>query len=313
MSVDLLLQHFEQTAQAPDVISRMRSFVLDLAVHGRLSERHQGEDSALITLTRAHHDRVPDPISGPFSLPDSWVWLRFGDIATFAAGHTPSRNDPSFWNTGDYAWASIADMTHGKLLTTTKEAVSRKARETVFKADPSPVGTMIMSFKLTIGKIARLAVPAYHNEAIISIHPRVHEMDPYLYLVLPERARQGTTKGAIKGATLNRSSLHELLIPLPPVSEQIRIVAKVNDLMALCDELEQAQKKRELQRDALRSASIYRLTATHEGEDTRPFQSCQTSRSAWYFIIQLAFVFSLMINMLNARSLSSELISCSRR
>ncbi len=45
----------------------------------------------------------------------------------------------------------------------------------------------------------------------------------------------------------------------------------------------------------------------------RPFQSCQTSRSAWYFIIQLAFVFSLMINMLNARSLSSELISCSRR
>lgn len=265
MSIDLLLQHFEQIAQAPDAISRMRSFVLDLAVHGRLSERHQREDSALITLTRAQHDRISDPVSGPFTLPDSWVWLRLGDIATFAAGHTPSRNDPSFWNTGDYAWASIADMTHGELLTTTKETVSRKARETVFKADPSPVGTMIMSFKLTIGKIARLAVPAYHNEAIISIHPWVHEMDPYLFLVLPERARQGTTKGAIKGATLNRSSLHELLIPLPPVSEQMRIVAKVNELMALCDQLEHAQQEQERQGDKLRAASLHRLTGAGVG------------------------------------------------
>ena len=81
------------------------------------------------------------------------------------------RNDTSFWNTGDHAWVSIADMEDGSVLTATKETVSNKAREKVFGSDPKPPGTIIMSFKLTIGKIARLGIPAFHNEAIISIWP----------------------------------------------------------------------------------------------------------------------------------------------
>ena len=265
MSADLLIQHFERIDEAPDAVAQLRPFLLDLAVRGRLSERREGEESALLTLTRAHPARPFDPVAGPFTLPPSWVWLRFGDIATFAAGHTPSRNDLSFWDTGEYAWATIADMSHGAILTTTKETVSRTARDQVFKTEPLPIGTMIMSFKLTIGKISRLAVPTYHNEAIISIHPLIPAMDPYLFLVLPERARQGTTKAAIKGATLNRTSLNELLVPLPPVPEQHRIVAKVGELMALCNQLEVAQKERESHRDALRAASLNRLTATEDG------------------------------------------------
>ena len=97
---------------------------------------------------------------------------------------------------------------------------------------------MIMSFKLTIGKIARLGIPAYHNEAIISIRPYVLELDPYLFKILPFFARQGDTKGAIKGATLNRESISNISIPLPSLAEQQRIVTKVDELMALCDRLE---------------------------------------------------------------------------
>jgi type I restriction enzyme, S subunit len=145
----------------------------------------------------------------------------------------------------------------------TKETVSHKAKELVFRVDPEPAGTMIMSFKLTIGKIARLGVAAYHNEAIISITPWVRELDPFLFLVLPERARRGATKGAIKGATLNRDSLNGLLVPLPPLAEQHRIVAKVAELMALCDQSEAAQREREARRDGLRSASLQRLTASN--------------------------------------------------
>jgi type I restriction enzyme S subunit len=145
----------------------------------------------------------------------------------------------------------------------TKETVSHKAKELVFRVDPEPAGTMIMSFKLTIGKIARLGVAAYHNEAIISITPWVRELDPFLFLVLPERARRGATKGAIKGATLNRDSLDGLLVPLPPLAEQHRIVAKVEELMALCDQSEAAQREREARRDGLRSASLQRLTASN--------------------------------------------------
>lgn len=81
-------------------------------------------------------------------------------------------------------------------------------------------------------------------------------MDPFLFLVLPERARRGATKGAIKGATLNRRSLVELIIPVPPVPEQRRIVAKVNELLALCNDLEAAQAERERRRDLFVSAVL---------------------------------------------------------
>ena len=96
-----------------------------------------------------------------------------------------------------------------------------------------------MSFKLTIGKMARLGIPAYHNEAIISIRPHVPDIDPYLFAVLPVFARQGNTKDAIKGATLNRTSLSNILVPLPPLAEQHRIVARADELMTLCDRFEE--------------------------------------------------------------------------
>ena len=238
MNPEMLLREFDRASEAPDAMTRLRAFFLELAVRGHLSKQCSDDDSSLELLRRARPAAYIDAVSGPFEIPNSWVWMRFSDITEFSAGRTPSRNDPTYWNTGDYAWTSIADMPDGGAVTVTKETVSQKAKDDVFRAEPAPVGTMIMSFKLTIGKIARLAVPSYHNEAIISIHLHVPEMDPYLFLALPERARRGATKGAIKGATLNRNSLSELLIPLPPMQEQGQIVNKVNELMDVCDELE---------------------------------------------------------------------------
>ena len=118
-----------------------------------------------------------------------------------------------------------------------------------------------MSFKLTIGKIARLGIAAFHNEAIISVRPHFPELDGYLFKVLPQFARQGDTKGAIKGATLNRASISNILLPLPPLAEQKRIVAKVDELMALCDQLDKARAEREATCDRLAAASLARLNA----------------------------------------------------
>ena len=152
-------------------------------------------------------------------------------------------------------------MDDGQVLTATKETVSDKARELVFRSEPKPPGMIIMSFKLTIGTIARLGIPAFHNEAIISIKPHLADLDAYLFKILPEFAKQGDTKGAIKGATLNRDSISNILLPLPPLSEQHRIVAKVDELMALCDRLEVARSRREATRDRLTASSLARTLA----------------------------------------------------
>lgn len=123
-----------------------------------------------------------------------------------------------------------------------------------------------MSFKLTIGKISRLAIPAFHNEAIISIYPHLPEMDTYIFKVLPQFSRKGNLKDAIKGATLNRESIANIFIPIPPLAEQHRIVAKVDELMTLCDQLEAAKAAREQRRNQLVAASLQRLNQPADDE-----------------------------------------------
>jgi type I restriction enzyme S subunit len=277
MTAERLLAQYERIADAPDAIPCLRRFVLDLAVRGKLVTQEAKDEPAQELLKRIAvekdrlvragqiRDKSSLPIvtdnDAPFHVPVSWSWVRLANIIDFSAGRTPSRNDTTFWNNGDHAWVSIADMAGGQILTTTKETVSDKARERVFGSEPELPGTIIMSFKLTIGKIARLGIPAFHNEAIISIRPHLTDLDAYLFKVLPQFARQGDTKGAIKGATLNRESISNILVPLPPLAEQHRIVAKVDELMALCDRLEAARAEREAARNRLAAASLARLNA----------------------------------------------------
>jgi type I restriction enzyme S subunit len=270
-----VLAYFDRISEAPDAIPRLRRFVLELAVRGKLTERQTDDESVAELWRELQSQRNGQPVaaqarrrpvqssepeeSGPFAVPEHWRWGRLEQLASFSAGRTPSRHESSFWNTGEHAWVSIGDMLDGQVLMTTKESVSAKAQELVFGSEPEPAGTMLMSFKLTIGKVARLGTPAFHNEAIVSIRPFVTGMDPYLFKVLPQFARRGATKGAIKGATLNRESISNILVPVPPLPEQQRIVAKVDELMALCGQLEAAQKEREGRRDRLVGASLARL------------------------------------------------------
>ena len=287
MTADRLLALYDRVADAPDAVSRLRRFVLDLAVRGKLVEQDPVDGPAPELLKRikegkgrlARSNRAKeskplppvDPRKIPFELPSTWRWVYFGNIVEFAAGRTPPRKEVAYWNTGDFPWVSIADMADGETVRSTKESVSVEARLNVFKREPEPAGTMIMSFKLTIGKIAKLGIRAFHNEAIISIWSGVAELDSFLFRVLPDLARNATAKGAVKGATLNRQSLVRIMVPLPPLPEQRRIVAKVDELMALCDRLEEARAAREDTRDRLTKASLARLSAP--GTDVPAFRS----------------------------------------
>ena len=164
----------------------------------------------------------------PFDLPDNWTWVRFGQYIRMSIGKTPPRGETKYWTNGKYPWVSISDMSDYGLVTTTKESVSECARYLFGKI--SPAGTLIMSFKLTVGRTSLLNVSAYHNEAIISIYPFVdknYQARNYLFHILPIISNLGDSKDAIKGKTLNSKSLNNLLLPLPPLKEQGRIVAMI--------------------------------------------------------------------------------------
>ena len=121
-----------------------------------------------------------------------------------------------------------------KYIKTTKEKISDAAASTLM-GSISPRGSLLMSFKLTVGRTSILDIEAYHNEAIISIYPYIDEeyaLRDFLFYSLPILANMGDSKDAIKGKTLNSKSLNSLLIPLPPLNEQRHIIKRLEELYA---------------------------------------------------------------------------------
>ena len=175
----------------------------------------------------------------PWDIPDSWEWVRFGTIVNFSLGKTPQRKNPEFWNNGTIPWVSIADMEDGEIIFSTNEKVNNNALVNSFKNKIVTKGTLLMSFKLTVGKVSILGMNAVHNEAIISINPLIDEkyiFRDYLFWILPMISQLGDTKSAIKGKTLNSKSLNNLLLPMPNLNQQKKIVKKINELNPLIEQ-----------------------------------------------------------------------------
>lgn len=149
-------------------------------------------------------------------------------------GKTPARGDSRYWTNTTHPWISISDMSDYGHIKNTKERISDYAASSIM-GTVSAIGTLIMSFKLTVGRTSILDIEAYHNEAIVSIYPFIDKEDAlrdFLFFSLPIIANMGDSKDAIKGKTLNSKSLNNLLIPLPPLNEQRRIIDKVRELYA---------------------------------------------------------------------------------
>lgn len=242
----------------------LKNAILQLAIQGKLvpqdpkdgsasellehiiSEKEKLIKNGKLTIDKKHTADSITEDDIPYELPDNWCWTKLADIVFFYSGKTPERQTTSNWDNGQYAWISISDMIPNSITTETKEKISQSALNDYFSGRLTPAGTMIMSFKLTIGKISILGVDAVHNEAIISIFPFINdnELKEYLFSVLPLIANSGNTKNAVKGKTLNATSLSNLMIPLQPLAEQKRIIAKIEELMPLVEEYGKLEEQR---------------------------------------------------------------------
>ena len=226
----------EGTAQ--ELLEQIKEEKLKLVKEGKLKRSalndsviFRGDDNKYYEQIGENCNDITDDI--PFDLPYNWCWCRFSNIVSMTIGKTPARGEQTYWINGKYNWVSISDMVDGGSISTTKEKVSDLAVKEVFSAPISEKGSLLMSFKLSIGKTSILNIDAYHNEAIITIRPVIdkeYAMRNYLFKVLPLIANLGESKDAIKGKTLNSKSLSNLLIPLPPLQEQQRIIEQMNRL-----------------------------------------------------------------------------------
>jgi type I restriction enzyme, S subunit len=154
-------------------------------------------------------------------------------------GKTPPRSEKIYWEGPAFPWVSIGDMSPYGTIMRTAESVSDTAHRKIFRAQLVPAGHTLMSFKLTIGRVARLGISAYHNEAIISFRPDHPDVDEdFLFYYLSQIEYAAYRDKAIKGDTLNKSKLKILEIALPPLHEQRQIAALLSAVQRAVEQQE---------------------------------------------------------------------------
>ena len=268
MNADRLLAHYERMADAPDAIARLRRFILDLAVRGKLVEQDPNDEPAAELLERvaaekARRGKVGKPrmrkpavliVDQPLDLPSGWSLTRLAIVAECLdymrkpingterkqriAGKSQSELFPYFGATQQQGW--IDDYIFDEELILLGE-------DGVPFFEPLRAKAYLIAGKSWVNNHAHV-----FRGILISPPYLVHYLNVFDY------------SGRVVGATrskLNQSRALDIPIPLPPLAEQHRIVAKVDELMALCDRLEAARTERESTRDQLSAASLVRLNA----------------------------------------------------
>lgn len=274
-----LLQHFDRTSDTPDAIPRLRRFILDLAVRGRLVEQDPKDEPATELLKRIQTEKArlvhageikkDKPLSAieedeiPFAIPANWKWVRLNDITSYIQrGKSPKyavgvgfpvisqkcvrwgglelesaklityesieEYEPiRFLRRGDLLWNSTGTGTIGRII---------KVKE--------PPPKLVCDSHVTV--VRCLEVDAEYVRSWLR--------SDHVYAVIEDRAAGSTNQ-----VELTSQLAMNQVVPLPPLAEQQRIVAKADELMALCDRLEAAQTERESRRDHLAASSLHRL------------------------------------------------------
>lgn len=285
----LLTDNLPLLAGAPNGIKKLRELILELAVRGKLVPQDPNDEPASELLKRIAEEKTRLVVEGkikkqkplakiedqekPFVIPTDWEWVRLDSLLKkIGAGSTPLGGKQAYvakgvkflrsqnvWNEGlrlnDVAF--IPEATHQKMSGTHVEA-----------------GDLL--FNITGASIGRCAaVPSNFDTGNVSQHvtiirPVSSNTQPFLHVVLVSQLVQQTVMDVQVGVSregLSIGKLSQFLIPFPPEAEQHRIVAKVDELMALCDRLEAQQADAESAHAQLVQALLDSLTQAADAED----------------------------------------------
>jgi type I restriction enzyme S subunit len=260
MTATLLFEHFSTLATAPDGISRLRELILQMAVQGKLGTQDAGDEPAsvlakkikkekerLVNAGKIRNEKSLDPITEaaiPYQIPNNWTWMRFGEIGQIVGGGTPRTSNSEYYVTHGIPWLTPADLYRhkNKYIGRGRKDISEDGLKES-SAQLLPEGAILFSSRAPIGYVAIASNPLSTNQGFKSCIPYVIGMSEFIYYFLVSSAKEIDAKAS--GTTFKEVSgqdVKHILFPLPPLSEQHRIVAKVDRLMALCDELEARQQ-----------------------------------------------------------------------
>jgi len=271
MDAGKLLANFDLVIAAPGGVARVREMILQLAVRGQLVPQDPSDGAAAIVLENARREKAKikvaksmppvDAPSAPYSLPQNWEWMRIGDAGRVVGGGTPKTSIRDYWE-GDemFSWITPADLNkQSRYVEKGRRDISRAGLENS-SANILPVGSVVFSIRAPIGYVGIVSNPLATNQGFKSCVPYIQNMSDYIWLFL--KAFAPSIDAAASGTTFRELSGKEFsLIPIavPPIAEQKRIVDKVDELMALCDELDEKKQHSDNTHKALQSSALNTL------------------------------------------------------
>jgi type I restriction enzyme S subunit len=268
LTLHIFLEKFDLFADAPDAVATMRELVLHLAVHGNLVSQSTADEPATELLKRsrvemakrmaarqAKQEKPAAPVSDEevtFSLPAGWEWCRLVDAGQFINGLAFKPSD----------WGSI-----GRPIIRIQNLSGRSPdfNRTTGTFDSSVLvrdGDILVSWSATLDAFIWRGEEGVLNQHIFRVLPAPLADKGYLYWLLKWVIRQLAESDHAHGLVMshiNRGPFLAHPIPLPPLAEQKRIVAKVDELMALCDRMEAQQQDREARHAVLARSSLARF------------------------------------------------------
>lgn len=236
----------------------LKNSILQYAIQGKLvaQDEHdepaevlyakiQAEKQKLIKDGKIKKDKPLPPISEdeiPFPIPPTWKWVRLGEIGSWGAGATPNRSNHKYYN-GKIPWLKTGDLNDG-LVVDIPETISQLAVDET-SAKIKPIGSVLIAmYGATIGKLGILGVEAATNQACCACIPIEGIYNKYLFYYLLALRKYFIQQGA-GGAqpNISREKIVPTIFPLPPLEEQKRIVAKIEELEPLINQYDRVEQE----------------------------------------------------------------------
>lgn len=256
-TIEIFFQHFDTLFTTEQSIDQLKQTILQLAVMGKLVPQDPSEEAANTLLQNIAKEKAYLVGTGkikkqktlpeikkdekPIELPKAWKVERLGVFSIVGTGSTPARDNEAYYSPPEINWVTSGE-TSSEFITETKEKISKLAvKET--NVSVYPVGTLIVAMYgqgKTRGQVTELMIEAGTNQACAAIvlveNSETHRK--YIKLFF-EKAYEELRSHAAGGAqpNLNVGKISKTVIPIPPLAEQQRIVAKIEELMTLCNAL----------------------------------------------------------------------------
>lgn len=290
-TAQLLEKHFDAAFAAPDGIKKLRELILTLAMRGKLVPQDpndrpasellkeiQAEKQQLVQDSTIKRQAPLPPVTDqekPFGLPQGWEWVRLGEIGVWKSGSTPSRSNSQFYG-GNIPWVKSGEVKQGRIKAT-EETITQAALDNCSLHINKKGSVLVAMYGANIGEVGILEVEAATNQAVCACKTYARFDENYLLYLITSLKPYFLSQGA--GAAqpnISREKIIATVFPLPPFTEQHRIVAKIDELMARCDELEKLRTAQNAKRLTVHTVAIKQLLNITEPSEHQRAQAFLT-------------------------------------